>query len=279
MSSRIDSKGPASVDARTNVALSQMRTRYRLALGLVAALALSTFGISLWLLSLQDRDAWAVNVSGRQRMLSQQIAKHALELANQRQRGTAEPLSIDRLERSLRSFRSDYVELMHHFSGEHGYPDEIEAAFWAADPIRHRIDVASAVVLKQANSDLDHEEFGGLVEQVIAETDEFLPQMHGLVGALQTSSEAKIAWYRSICGLFVTIKLLALVLVVVWVFDPAIKGCEDNYERTTEQRNLLDTIINDCKLPIFWKDSDCRIVGCNVAFAKLAGFDHPEEYV
>ena len=42
---------------------------------------------------------------------------------------------------------------------------------------------------------------------------------------------------------------------------------------------LLSTIINTIPLRVFWKDKDLRLQGCNMAFAKDGGADHPDDLI
>ncbi len=50
-------------------------------------------------------------------------------------------------------------------------------------------------------------------------------------------------------------------------------------EELRESRALLQTIIDSTPLRIFWKDIDLNYMGCNPAFAKDAGKDHPDEII
>ncbi len=43
--------------------------------------------------------------------------------------------------------------------------------------------------------------------------------------------------------------------------------------------NLLQDILEGVPIRIFWKDRDCRYLGCNILFAKDAGFSHPDELI
>jgi PAS domain S-box-containing protein len=44
-----------------------------------------------------------------------------------------------------------------------------------------------------------------------------------------------------------------------------------------ESRNLLQTVIDTAPMRVFWKDRDLRYLGCNPAFARDAGKNHPDE--
>ncbi|MEY2689862.1 MAG: hypothetical protein RL375_4061 [Pseudomonadota bacterium] len=50
-------------------------------------------------------------------------------------------------------------------------------------------------------------------------------------------------------------------------------------EALKESRNLLQAIIDEVPVRVFWKDSELRYLGCNPAFARDAGFSHPDELI
>ncbi|MGR9051606.1 MAG: EAL domain-containing protein [Gammaproteobacteria bacterium] len=67
--------------------------------------------------------------------------------------------------------------------------------------------------------------------------------------------------------------------------DYALNAFEHEAERKrdaaalAESRNLLQTIIDTVPIRIFWKDRECRYLGCNPAFAADAGLSEPKEIV
>lgn len=95
--------------------------------------------------------------------------------------------------------------------------------------------------------------FGHLIEACIFWWPAY--RFSGVVKAVT----AIVSWITVFVGLRIIPKLLTL------------PGTAKLNQELSEQRNFLDTIINDCTLPIFWKNKECQIVGCNLAFAKLIG--------
>ncbi len=49
--------------------------------------------------------------------------------------------------------------------------------------------------------------------------------------------------------------------------------------QTEESRIMLRQVLNAIPVHVFWKDGDCRYMGCNERFAKMAGFDDPVKIV
>jgi PAS domain S-box-containing protein len=50
-------------------------------------------------------------------------------------------------------------------------------------------------------------------------------------------------------------------------------------EESREQKELLQSIIEHAPIRVFWKDCDCRYLGCNSRFANDAGFSAPEDVI
>lgn len=46
-----------------------------------------------------------------------------------------------------------------------------------------------------------------------------------------------------------------------------------------ESRNMIQAILDTIPVRVFWKDRDSRYLGCNLPFAKDAGFNNPEELI
>lgn len=69
-----------------------MTRRYLLALGLVAVLSISAFASLQWVVAAQEANATIVNISGRQRMLSQRTALFSLRLVQAHSAAEREPI-------------------------------------------------------------------------------------------------------------------------------------------------------------------------------------------
>jgi PAS domain S-box-containing protein len=65
-------------------------------------------------------------------------------------------------------------------------------------------------------------------------------------------------------------------LVGVWRDVGQSKAAEKALE---ESRNLLQAVIDTAPMRVFWKDGDLRYLGCNPAFARDAGKNHPDDLV
>lgn len=46
-----------------------------------------------------------------------------------------------------------------------------------------------------------------------------------------------------------------------------------------KQKELLQSVIEHAPVRVFWKDRECRYLGCNTLFARDAGLSHPEQLI
>ena len=44
-------------------------------------------------------------------------------------------------------------------------------------------------------------------------------------------------------------------------------------------RDLLEKVVENIPMRVFWKDAESRYLGCNTAFARDAGLSRPEELI
>jgi diguanylate cyclase (GGDEF)-like protein/PAS domain S-box-containing protein len=69
----------------------------------------------------------------------------------------------------------------------------------------------------------------------------------------------------------------ALIVILLAIYRQA-ELLKDREQLILAQK-FLGTVINTVPMRIFWKDKDCRYLGCNLAFARDAGLTEPEELI
>ncbi len=183
--------------------------RYASALVLIAVLAIATQGLVQHSLSAQADDAREINLAGRQRMLSQRIAKHALET-----RVAPDPAP------ALAAMRADVAG----WAATH-------RALLDGDPARGLTGIQSssaratmdslssavaAVVGASRQSPVD-------VEAILAAERSFLPAMDRVVFVLDAEASASVRALRWIEGGMTGVLLLLLVALARFVFQPAVE--------------------------------------------------------
>ncbi|MEJ2071253.1 MAG: FIST C-terminal domain-containing protein, partial [Syntrophobacterales bacterium] len=71
------------------------------------------------------------------------------------------------------------------------------------------------------------------------------------------------------------------VVIGVLLAEEELSKSHRELQKTVQQleqsRNLLQLIIESIPIRVFWKDLDCRFLGCNTLFARDAGLSSPEQ--
>ena len=52
-----------------------------------------------------------------------------------------------------------------------------------------------------------------------------------------------------------------------------------NAAELKKQKELLQSVVEHAPIRVFWKDTECRVLGCNRLFAQDAGFESPEQLI
>ena len=200
--------------------------RYVFALSLIALLAVSAQALVQHTLQRQASDSREVNLAGRQRMLSQRIAKQALAS----QAATDPAPALVGLRDDVDEWTSVHRGLLRG-DAERGLPG-------IADPeIRMSLDSLSGTVATVAQA---ARQLGGgasaakravAVARVLGGEQVFLPHMDRVVLALDLESAARVRWLRLIEGGLLLLTLLVLVLEAQFVFRPAAAWAADALSR------------------------------------------------
>jgi signal transduction histidine kinase len=190
----------AGVDAHPDLlAAHRLRRLYIGALVTVAVLTLLAQGLVQWSLARQGHDAEVINVAGRQRMLSQRLAKAALA----GDRGEVELVLPEwqTAHRRLASGEQDPHAGMRNSAA-------VAALFAELTPIHEAMVVAASQ---------------GAVARLLAEERRFLPLMERIVGLYRAEAETRVdrlvALELALCGLL----LVVLALEARFVFRPAVR--------------------------------------------------------
>ncbi|MEM9346506.1 MAG: response regulator [Planctomycetota bacterium] len=212
------------------------RISYIIALGLIAALVLTMkFQLGSTLSQMTD-DSRVINVAGRQRMLSQRIARLSLVLATTMSKEDAERLRVD-LELWQTSHeglisRDAKLGLSGHNSGE------IDQLFAELTPSYEAIyqqanQLIGYAYLERGDRPADIE-LAAVSEQIGTEADLFLPLMHQIVGAYESESSSRLSALEKKETWLSGIILVVLLLEAVLLFEPMIRRLKRYVEQLTE---------------------------------------------
>lgn len=218
-----------------------------------------------------NADAPVINLAGRQRMLSQKLCKAALALQMSRDTQARETRR-----RELEAVVNEWTRA--HNGLQQGDRDlklpghnslEVRAAFARLEPHFEAILRAVQVLLNdnQLAQELTPPQLAA-IEDILQHEDEFLSQMHALVG-LYTAEARGHVWQLQILGWGIVAAILMLLFAIQWlVIRPAVNlvgsrfaSSEDQYRRLVESMSE-GVIVQDLEGQIqFTNPRFCQIIG------------------
>lgn len=111
------------------------------------------------------------------------------------------------------------------------------------------------------------------------------PQLYDVTGlfaatCIMAMSEIFFTWYHFFSDFYSLLGHIYKVIAYAFLYKSIFIGSiRMPYQRLTESRNLLQTVVDTIPMRIFWKDNESRFLGCNIAFAKDVGRESPQEVV
>ncbi|PQO42447.1 ATP-binding protein [Blastopirellula marina] len=205
---------------------NQLTIRYVLALSAVALLTVAGQILVQRSLERQEGDSTVINIAGRQRMLSQRIAKLALQIHNapdpfERTRQIAElSESLELWETSHRGLQEGNPEL-----GLPGNNSENVIALYASlEPEFVAIhDAAEEILSEKPSDDLPSDGFPPPVKTIMAHEANFLNGMDNIVQAYDKEAESRVASLRRVEHGILLVTLTVLLIEGLFVFRPAVE--------------------------------------------------------
>jgi PAS domain S-box-containing protein len=239
---------------------------------IAALLVLHQLLLQPWIARLSS-DAPVINVSGRQRMLSQRLSKAALALEyaptqiERAQRREELIATVEEWTRAQRGLQRGDPEL--HLPG--ATTPAAQQAFRDVDPHFQAIVAAAQALLAIDPARTDaaaHSARALAVQTILRHEAEFLTRMHALVGLFETEARQRIQSMQAV-GLAIMAAILGLLLLVQWlVVQPAVKLVGREFEQSEEQYRRLVESMNDGVLVY---DLQGRVQFANRRFGEIVG--------
>lgn len=230
--------------------------RLAIAIALFVVLDLSVLVINLWIAEQVARDAVAINLAGRQRMLSQRITKalllinHAPNEAERRNARDELALAFPLFETTLRAFDQGGIT-----TGGDGKPaelrrverdagrDQLNATLVVVRPMSERLNI---LLRTQTTSAQD---FYWVMDYMVANNREILNNMNQLTTALEHHSVSRIQALRMIqTGAFVLAMVNFLVIVLGLVKQYHLVAKAGHHWREVAQHDALTGLYNRAAL-------------------------------
>lgn len=212
-----------------------MTIRYILALSLIACVLLAAFFTVNKQISLNEKDAYLVNISGQQRMLSQRIALMAREVYHAPSKAMADELH-QKMQSVTKRMMDNHIKLV---SGDLGD----EGSYELSDTIRSKyygymsLDTRVRKYVLMAKQFIELYDTGGLeavrdstmMPDIVAiARNGLLGDLNEVVGIYEAEAQAKIQRFRTIEMFILSFGLLTLMIEVLFIFRPMVRGITDN---------------------------------------------------
>ncbi|MEL6444832.1 MAG: ATP-binding protein [Bacteroidota bacterium] len=251
--------------------------RYVFALALIALLATGAQVLIQYELDRRSDDATEVNLAGRQRMLSQRIAK--LALASRLQTDRSE--TLDQLRAEVEAWTSTHEALLD------GDASRGLRGLRETDFNEHLLALSAEVLAVEAAVDTfvlaldarDDESADAALGDLLRGTEAFLPAMDALVFELDSAAQVGTDSLRRIESVLYLLTLIVLALEARYVFRPAVASAEQTLGQLKEQHSLLHAIVDTVPDHIYVKDLEGRAVLRNTASAAAFPGIPPEETI
>ncbi len=219
-----------------------LHRRYRVALGLAALLVVLNQVLVLPSLLRLTTDAPVINIAGRQRMLSQRLAKAALAL--EREGGTRGRRRLEELDQVVQLWSAAHDALRHGnaaMSLPGGNSVTVTAAMDGLEPFFVRMrDAASRLIRDEARSRPGEPGIRDDIATILEAEPEYLERMDRVVGLFEREARGRIdrlfwtGW--GLAGLI----LLALAAIGLFILRPAVEVIRRQVDQLSRGRDDLE---------------------------------------
>lgn len=220
---------------------------YITALSFVAILSISGYMLVRKTIALQDTDARIINLSGRQRMLSQMLTKEALLLAQykdteeKRERGGTLRQALAGWEKVHNGLRYGNAELR--LPGNNG--PEIQDYFSRMEPHYRKICEGIREVLSNVDGGETVSPVSGPLREIVENSPLYLKLMDKAVFQYQKEADGRVAHLKSLETCIIILILTLLTLEAAFIFRPMVKKVRASYEGFHQANSQLEREVTE----------------------------------
>lgn len=206
----------------------RLRRLYMLALGTIAAMAIIGQIAVQYVLRNDKTNARIVNIAGRQRMLSQQICKLAMQIAFVDP--SLQPNFVEKLRAAQTLWRQSHNALQFG-DATLGIPEgknsrQIQEMFAKLNPTFQRMDSLVEAAARFTASTRTSPVAVATVGDLLRESEVFLPKMNAIVFQYDEEFHAAVQRLQMLEGALFLLTLLTLGLEAFFIFRPAVQHLE-----------------------------------------------------
>lgn len=257
-------------------------------LKVVYGIALAFIGLTVLLSALlmgsaikrNETDSRVVNLSGRQRMLSQRITKELLLLKHTKD-SAEQAHQLVLLSQSLHDLQKVHLGL------QHGDPNlglptpdstpQLQELFGAVEPYHAKIVQALTTFLENSQgSRVDHALLRQTVDLILANDPPFLSLMDRITFRFDDDAKKRIKALFHLQNSILAADLLVLCLVFLFIFKPTLKNLETSVGLLKSSEERLRAITDTAGDAIMIMDSQGAISYWNPAAEQMLGYNSAE---
>jgi PAS domain S-box-containing protein len=277
----LESRKPAPENRDSTGAARRLTLLYIIALGTVGMLSITGQVLVQELIGLQRDDSKVINVAGRQRMLSQRIAKSALALERALPEGD-NSARRDELAQALAEWEDAHAALVER-DGKQGLQgtnseNVIRRLTTLEAPRAAIVDSANQVLQATAQSPVDAVAVRTGVAAILDAEPNFLVQMDAIVDQYEVEARARVARLRRVELVLLAITLTVLLIEGFFIFRPAAARIRKSFARLSASEREREamaaevgTIFDSVPALILYHDRDGRIIRVNRPGAEIIG--------
>ncbi|HEB71620.1 MAG TPA: PAS domain S-box protein [Nitrospirae bacterium] len=251
---------------------------YSLAIFLIAFFALISF-LGLYIsLKTFETSAAVINVSGRQRMLSQRIGKLAHDLIHEEEKEKIRVLlkeNADLMEKSHEGLIAGDSEL-----GLPGAPSPAVRAIYFKPPLRLDKHVVAFVAAARALAEdpVENLVHGNPYVNLIEDESHnpLLQSLDTLVRRYQKEAEIDITKLQALAGGILALILIVLVLESLFIFRPLTRRIQKKADKLAASENKLRDITSALGEGVYVSDKEGRVTFMNPEAERLMGWSEKE---
>jgi len=255
----------------------RLRLSYLFVLSAIGALSIGSHLLRARGIAQQSADAPVINIAGRQRMLSQRLAKAGLLVGEAVQRADLDRATEakDQLRAALKLWRDSHAALT---AGDgrlgltYRNSEQITQLFAMLEPDRQQmLRAANHIIEAVETPDGPTEDLIDSIANMAAAADRFLPVMNDIVFQYEAEAQERVKGMQQLALFMTGLTILLLSLGAVFIFEPVIR----RVRRTTAAYNAQLEAIDRSQGRIEF-DTDGKIRDANQQYLGFLGYQRDE---
>ncbi|UZO80024.1 ATP-binding protein [Aquimarina sp. ERC-38] len=233
---------PKSLDFQT---FNRLRKIYVFALGAIALFTLFGQVVIQQFITSQLDDSEIINISGRQRMLSQKLTKEILLYQNYF-KDTTNYHYLNRIEQTLQEWTTAHKKLVSYNKREK--KRQITTMFNELQPVFSKIEASIISFIKlNKGSNLEIAGSKELLDTVIFHEPIFLGKMDAIVQQYETEAKTKVVWLQRIEYVLAALVLLILIVEFIFLFRPVALGVKQTISNLLNSERKATKMANNAE--------------------------------